>query len=186
MRDPRFKEMTDYLMQLGTKDVEHTGQGFLAHLIGVYKDLERWGCDLDVCRAGMFHSIYGTELFQNFKLPLERRSEVRELIGDRAEWLAFLNCVMDRTSWDGIFTERTGDRAVIDRITGRKYRLNQRDFDDLTTIHVCDWLEQVPRSQDWDYRRTAYQAMAEYLGGIAAEECDRVYGLEAVESGMRE
>jgi hypothetical protein len=178
MRDPLYRQMTDFLVGLGTTDVEHTGKGFLAHLIGVYKDLERWGGDLDVCRAGMFHSIYGTELFQKFCLPLERRSEVRDLIGERAEWLSFLNSVMDRGNWDRIFLEQTGERAVINRITGEKYRLSQGDFDDLVTVHVCDWLEQVPRSHDWDYRRAAYQAMAEYLGGIAAEECDRVYGLE--------
>lgn len=180
MRDDCFKSMTDFLVGLGTTDVEHTGKGFLAHLIGVYKDLEEWGANIDVCRAGMFHSIYGTQLFQNFCLPLSRRGEVQELIGERAEWLAFLNCVMDRAEWDRIFLEHTGERAVVNRLTGEKYRLNQHDFDDLTTIHVCDWLEQVPRSQDWDYRRAAYQAMAEYLGGVAEEECSRVYGLEAV------
>ena len=161
MRDDCFKSMTDFLVGLGTTDVEHTGKGFLAHLIGVYKDLEEWGANVDVCRAGMFHSIYGTQLFQNFCLPLSRRADVQELIGERAEWLAFLNCVMNRPEWDRIFLEHTGERAVVNRLTGEKYRLTQHDFDDLTTVHVCDWLEQVPRSQDWDYRRAAYQAVAE-------------------------
>ena len=32
------EQMTDFLVGLGTTDVEHTGHGFLAHLIGVYKD----------------------------------------------------------------------------------------------------------------------------------------------------
>ena len=48
----------------------------------------------------MFHSIYGTEKFQGFTLPLERRHEIRALIGDRAEYLAYLNCAMDRASFD--------------------------------------------------------------------------------------
>jgi hypothetical protein len=180
MRDECYRSMTEFLVQLGTTDVEHTGKGFLAHLVGVYQDLERWDADVDVCRAGMFHSIYGTQLFQNFCLPLSRRGDVQDLIGERAEWLAFLNSVMDRPAWDRIFLEQTGERAVVNRLTGEKYLISQRDFDDLTTIHVCDWLEQVPRSQDWNYRRDAYQAMAEYLGGIAEEECARVYGLETV------
>lgn len=178
MRDERYKPMTDFLMGLGTRDVEHTGKGFLAHLIGVYRDLERWGGDLDLCRAGMFHSIYGTELFQNFCLPLARRTDVQDLIGERAEWLAFLNCMMSRPDWDRIFLEQTGERAVVNRVTKERYELSQQDFDDLATLHVCDWLEQVPRSQDWNYRRAAYQAMAAYLGGIAAAECSRVYQLE--------
>jgi hypothetical protein len=86
--------------------------------------------------------------------------------------------MMDRARWDRIFLDQTGERCVVNRLTGEEYPLSQADFDDLTTIHVCDWLEQVPRSLDWDYRRAAYQAMAKFLGGIAAEECDRVYALE--------
>src|SRR5438132_411190 len=95
-----FKQLTDFLVQLGIEKVGHTQKSYLAHLIGVYRDLEAQGCGEEVCRAGMFHSIYGTELFQGYKLPLERRAEVRALIGERAERLAYLNCAMDRTSFD--------------------------------------------------------------------------------------
>ena len=178
MRDPQYKRMTDFLVAIGTTDVAHSGKGFLAHLVGVYQDLERWGCGIDVCRGGMFHSIYGTAKFQNFCLPFERRTEVRELIGPRAERLAYLNCVMDRPRWDRIFLERTGERTLADRVTGETHALAQQDFDDLATIHLCDWLEQVPRSEQWDYRRDAYRAMAGYLGGIAVQEHERVYALQ--------
>ncbi|HEV3004962.1 MAG TPA: VanZ family protein, partial [Pirellulales bacterium] len=95
-----YKQLTDFLVSLGTDKVPHTNEVFLAHLIGVYRDLESWGCDDDLCRAGMFHSIYGTERFQRFSLPIDRRGEVRDLIGWRAEWLAYLNCFMDRASFD--------------------------------------------------------------------------------------
>src|SRR5947207_3295271 len=84
--DPNYRPMIDFLRGLGTEDVPHSGdKGFLAHLIGVFNDLNAWGCDRDLCRAGLFHSIYGTELFRKFSLPLERRAEVRALIGERAE-----------------------------------------------------------------------------------------------------
>src|SRR5437867_3787107 len=36
---------------------------------------ESQGCPEDVCRAGMFHSIHGTERFQGFTLSLGRRDE---------------------------------------------------------------------------------------------------------------
>src|SRR5204862_4980019 len=85
-RDPKYRTMIDFLRGLGTEDVPHSGdKGFLAHLVAVFRDLEAWNCDRDVCRAGLFHSIYGTELFRRFSLPLERRDEVRALIGERAE-----------------------------------------------------------------------------------------------------
>ena len=178
--DSDYRGMVDFLVGLGTDSVPHTGEkGFLAHLIGVYRDLESWGCDRDVCRAGLFHSIYGTQLFQQFCLPLGRRGEVRQLIGERAERLAFVNCLMDRPSFDRLIPSR-GPYRIIDRLSGETIELNEQDFHDLCVVHLCDWLEQVPRSLQWDYRRRAYQDLAERLGGIAQESFDRVYALSPV------
>ncbi len=175
--DSDYRRMVDFLVRLGTDEVPHTGEkGFLTHLIGVYRDLESWGCDRDVCRAGLFHSIYGTQKFQLFCLPLDRRSEVQQLIGERAERLAWVNSVMDRTSFDGLITT-SGPYRIINRISGETIELNDQDFHDLCVVHLCDWLEQVPRSQQWDYRRQAYLDLAERLGGIAKEHFDRVFAL---------
>ena len=84
MTDPQYKAMTRFLRDIGTESVPHTDTVFLAHLVGVYNALRDWNASTAVCRAGMFHSIYGTEMFQTFALPLEQRDEVRELIGDHA------------------------------------------------------------------------------------------------------
>jgi hypothetical protein len=173
--DPDYRRMTDFLVGLGTEAVPHTGEkGFLAHLIGVYRDLEAWGCDRDVCRAGLFHSIYGTELFQKFSLPLEQRDQVRQLIGDRAERLAFVNCVMDRSTFDRLIPT-DGPYRITNRVTGETIELDDHDYHDLCVVHLCDWLEQVPRSQQWDYRQSAYRGLANRLGGIAKDSFDRVY-----------
>ena len=59
-----YRELTDFLRGMETEKVPHTGKNYLAHVIGVYKLMEAQGCTEEVCRAGMFHSIYGTELFQ--------------------------------------------------------------------------------------------------------------------------
>ena len=56
------------------------------------------------------------------------------------------------------------------------------DFDQLCRVHLCDWLEQVGRSKNWDYRRAAYRQMAERLGGYALAEYDRVFADEQVDS----
>jgi hypothetical protein len=176
--DKEFKRMTDFLLGIGIEQVPHTHKSYLAHLIAVFRDLESLGCPQDVCRAGMFHSIYGTEKFQGFTLPLDRRDEVRALIGDRAEYLAYLNCAMDRASFDQALDRKIDPLPIIDRITGQEVQLAQRDFDDLCRVHLVDWLEQVPRSQEWDYRRPAYRRMAERLGQGAVEDYERVYGQE--------
>jgi hypothetical protein len=173
--DHPLKRLSDFLLSIGVEQVSHTKKTYLAHLIGVYRDMQAAGCAEDVCQAGMFHSIYGTERFQGFKLPLERRAEVRALIGPRAEHLAYVNCAMDRASFDRALEQAAGPYRIVDRITGQEVELSRPDFDDLCRIHLYDWLEQVPRSKDWDYRRTAYQRLATRLGGVALESYDRVF-----------
>src|SRR5947209_12063531 len=141
-----FKRLTEFLTGLGVGAVGHTGKTYLAHLAGVYRLMESCGCAGEVCRAGLFHSIYGTERFQGFKLPLERRPEVRALIGERAERLAYLNCAVDRASFDRAAARDEGPYRFRDRISGEEAELSREDFDDLCRVHLYDWLEQVPRS----------------------------------------
>ncbi len=179
--DKDFKKLTSFLVGIGIEHIPHTEKSYLGHLIAVFRYLESQGCPEDVCRAGMFHSIYGTEKFQGFTLPLDRRGEVRELIGDPAEALAYLNCAMDRASFDRALDRGVEPFSIIDRLTGESVPLSPHDFDDLCRVHLFDWLEQVPRSQEWDYRPSAYRKMAERLGRAAVEEYGRVYaiGVEA-------
>src|SRR6516165_4722676 len=100
MTDVDWKDLTDFLVDLGIEKVPHTEKTYLAHLVAVYRLMESRGCTQELCRAGMFHSIYGTQAFQGFKLPLEKRDAVRALIGERAERLGYLNCAMYRPSFD--------------------------------------------------------------------------------------
>jgi hypothetical protein len=167
--------MTDFLVEMGVEQVPHTHKTYLGHLIAVFRSLEAGGCPQEVCRAGMFHSIYGTERFQGFTLPLERRGEIRTLIGDRAERLAYLNCAMERASFDRALEQPVEPYQIIDRFSGEEVDLSPSDFDDLCWVHLFDWLEQVPRSRDWDYRRTAYRRMAERLGRVAVQQYEQTF-----------
>ena len=177
---PTFKQLTGYLQDVGATEVMHSSKGYLAHAIGVYNDLNTWGWDEEMSRIGIFHSIYGTEKFSNFGLPIERRDELRDLIGERAERLAYYNCCMDRTTYDKLIaSDGKADPLVIgDRLMDTTIQISSRDFEDLRTIQICDWLEQVGRSKDWDYRRESYRTMALQIGGIAEESYQRVFALE--------
>lgn len=173
-----FKRLTDFLVGLGIEKIDHTQKSYLAHLIGVYHLMEAQGCSEELCGAGMFHSIYGTELFRGFTLPPEQRSEVRALIGERAERLAYLNCFMVRATLDRALAEET-EPYRIELRTGEEVLLPRRDFDDLCRVHLFDWLEQVPRSDfGWGHRREPFQRMAQRLGGTAKETYDRVFAQE--------
>jgi len=174
-----YKDLTRFLVELGIESVPHSQKNYLAHLIAVHHLMKDAGCDEELCQAGMFHSIYGTQLFQGFKVELDRRDDVRRLIGDRAERLAYLNCAMDRESFDQAATASAPAYRFRDRITNETVELDARDFDDLCRIHLYDWLEQVPRSRHgWNYRRPAYRQMAERLGGAALAAYDRVFAAE--------
>ena len=160
--------------------MSHTNKTYMGHLVGLYRLLEAKGCSEEVCRAGMYHSIYGTELFQGFKLPFERRGDVRTLIGERAERLAYLNCAMDRATFDAAVARGTPPYRFANRVTGEAVEQTREDFDDLCRVHLYDWLEQVGRSRKWDYRRPAYRQMAERLGAEAMALYDEVFAGEAV------
>jgi hypothetical protein len=179
--DSGFKRLTDFLIGHGIDKIGHTSKTYLGHLIAVYRYLERMGCSEEVARGGMFHSIYGTEMFQGFKLPLEDRPKVRELIGERAELLGYLNCAMDRASFDRAVEQGAAPYRFKDRLTGAEVELPLADFDDLCRIHFYDWLEQLPRCRQYDYRRAPFRKMSERLGSAACVEYDRVFAEEAVE-----
>lgn len=176
--DPAYPSMTRFLVELGTDEVPHSTERFLAHLVAVYHDLARWGCEEAVCRAGMFHSIYGTQKFLQFSLPLDRRGEVSALIGDRAERLAYWNSAMDRPTFDQAVAQDAPPYRFLDRFTSQWLELSPDEFDDLCRVQLCDWLEQVPRSKEWSYRRQSYERMAARLGGMAHDAFDRTYVLE--------
>lgn len=182
--DPEYRRMVEFLRSLGIEEVPHSGEkGFFAHLVGVYNDLQRWGAEQDVCRAGLFHSIYGTEMFRRWALPVERRGEVQELIGERAEWIAYVNCVMDRsTFYTQVDDESDGPYRIRNRETGEMMEMTRPDFDELVRVHLCDWLEQVERSAHWDYEPTVWKRMAHRLGGVALENYERVFANAPVAS----
>lgn len=180
MQKPQ-KQWIDFLKSEGADQISHSEKTYLGHAVAVFNDMQSWQCDDDLCRAALFHSIYGTQLFQRYAFPLERRHELREMIGERAELFAYWNCAMDREAFDQEVFRTEVPFQLIDRFADREIELSADDFDDLCRLHLCDWLEQVERADEWDYRREGYRQMAERLGGIALELYNRVFDLEPIE-----
>ncbi|MEM7536546.1 MAG: DUF6817 domain-containing protein [Chloroflexota bacterium] len=174
----RFKTLTNYFIEIGAEDIAHTEKTYLAHAIGVYNDMRVWTDDPAMAEAALFHSIYGTQQFQGFKLPLERRDELKSMIGERAEKLAFLNCFMLRETLDAQLTQQKETYTIANRETMEPIELTKEEYDDLVCLHLCDLLEQVERSSAWDMRRSAYRQMAERLGGQMLASYDEVFARE--------
>jgi hypothetical protein len=173
-----FHELVDFFKTTGAAGVEHTDGSYLGHCAAVYRDMKRWGFDEDLARAGLFHSIYGTGIFQKFALPIERRHEVRALAGEWVERLAYLNSALDYDTFDREVRRGTPPYRMIDRFTGQDIDLTPEEFDALVKIQLVDRLEQVPRSKELTYRREAYRKMADRLGPDAVAAFERVYGME--------
>ena len=70
---------------------KHSQKTFYQHLVNVYTYLKTHGALDEVCDAGLFHSIYGTTLYE-FHDERVNRDVVRGLIGDYAEHLVYVFC----------------------------------------------------------------------------------------------
>lgn len=87
-------EMFSFIIELTGKQ-KHRGKPFRLHLFNVYRILKEQDAPEDVCNAGLFHSIYGTEFF-NFRNNRITRDIIRGMIGDYAEELVHIFCTTKR------------------------------------------------------------------------------------------
>jgi len=79
----------EFLLDNGVDDNDHSGHSLLEHLTGTASLLMDWECSNDVVLAGLCHSIYGTDSYHTVTVDHSKRDEVRSLIGERAEALAW-------------------------------------------------------------------------------------------------
>ena len=135
-----------------SREVRHGGRGksdLLTHLTEVrYVLKERLRCDDPaLLSAALFHSIYGTEGFQGKVMPLAERPALRALIGDRAEFIVYLNCVMDRASLDEAVRGLLGGGGAAAQYAirtraehgGARVPLTGDQLRDLMRVHFADW-----------------------------------------------
>lgn len=72
------------------KDLTHGNSSYLDHCNKIYNILKELQCSEELCLAGLYHSVYGTE---NYQVPISSsRPKIKELIGDYAEHLVTIFC----------------------------------------------------------------------------------------------
>src|ERR671921_519580 len=170
--DPMYERALELLNRFGAVSVEHPSGTLLEHLRGTYEQLERWGCSEDLCRAGLYHSVYGTEYFQKRTVPLDARDEVRSAIGDRAEEIAYLYCALSRQSLYRNLD--AGAPYAVKTRDGREMPISLEQLADLMTLDLANRLEQQPRNR-WDVARIdrdrkIYERAVPLLPGVAVAE----------------
>jgi hypothetical protein len=95
--DPRHRE---FLISLDAQRTRHTGRSLFEHLKGVHDLLRDWDHPEDVCLAGLYHSIYGTNTFKH--QSLSDRAKLVAMIGDHAEFLVHCFSTKDRPLFESI------------------------------------------------------------------------------------
>jgi hypothetical protein len=147
------EEQLALLESLNAHVTSHSRRTLLEHLRGTHDLLEAWGNTEEVCAAGLFHSIYGTYTFVTASADLSMRERVREVIGERAEWLVYVFCVTDRRQ----FYDHLGEQhfELEDRVQGGELALDAGTLTDLIEMEAANTVEQVPRRSAKKARRAA-------------------------------
>ncbi|KAM3245545.1 hypothetical protein ACQJBY_056713 [Aegilops geniculata] len=95
--DPALPALTAVLRAAGAGECWHKHGTFLAHLLEVYRILRLWGAPDAVARCGLYHSAYSNS-YVNLAIfePDVGRGRVAAVVGDEAERLVHLFCVVPR------------------------------------------------------------------------------------------
>jgi hypothetical protein len=159
--DEQLEKRLQFLRKANTDEMPHGDRELLDHLIGTRQLLVEWEARPALCDAGLFHSVYGTEYYQQQAVPLTMRNDVRELVGDEAESLAWLFCMIRRES----LLENPGPEGqwrVQHRLTDEWLPLTAIQFQDLLTLNIANALEPYPGCS-WGDRRHLRGYLGTYL-----------------------
>lgn len=122
----------------------HSSRKLWDHLSGVYEILKSWDECEDVCKAGLFHSVYGTEVYQHQSIPLSERARLAESIGSRAEQLSYYFSAFERQSIWKNMARRDSDYTAYDRFEKKEISLSREDLQDYFSIFLANLIEQRP------------------------------------------
>ena len=83
-----------FLRDCGAHLCEHSGKTLLEHLEGTRDILRKEGAPEYLQDAGLFHSVYGTTYYMPDEGISTSREDVKKIIGEQAEEIAYWYCVL--------------------------------------------------------------------------------------------
>lgn len=168
--DPELR----FLLGLEGSRRAHSGARLIDHLLGVRSKLSEWNCRRELCSAGLFHSVYGTENFRHQSLSLVERDKVRAVIGDEAEGLVFDFRGLKARS----FLEGLADR-IPDERPGTDGPVPDRQID-LLHLFTANWIEQFPRMRALQRgsHTNQFRRIRHLLNPHASRELSDIYGFD--------
>jgi hypothetical protein len=172
---------SEILKKLKVFNLDGFGHGdikLIDHLKGTSKILKNWLCREDLCVAGLVHSIYGTESYNNKPIDLKYREQIESVIGIKAENLAYMFGAHIKSSlWLNL--KRVDNYKITDRLVGKDLLLNKRQLTDLMTLTLANWLEQRPRVEEkYKFnRKIEFTDAKRFLPVLAYDDFKKAYSL---------
>jgi hypothetical protein len=144
-RAPDPSEMTpqEFLRIIGAFEVPHSGRRLSDHLNATHDMLRLHGHSEAVCLAGLIHSIYGTSALPHACQDPTARLQVRRVVGDRAEYLAWLFSILNRpAALEAALTSTAGDSVALATRDGGLIMVDYQTLLDLCAMEAANLLEQ--------------------------------------------
>ena len=135
MKDLTFTKKIDFLKSIGSDKIEHSGETLLEHLIGTSEKLKEMGAPQYLQDAGLFHSVYGTVYFMPEGGLVDNRQTVKDLIGDKAEEIAYWFCILEQPRLENIWNIKS------DKLRQDLIMLEQANQDDMSENNIMTWEE---------------------------------------------
>ncbi len=132
-------EYRAFLKKLDSDKIPHQRGTLYDHLTGTYNYLASWGAQEHVCSAGLFHSIYGTTIFQHRSVPHSNREQIKKIIGEKAEDLVYTFSTVNRPP--GLLTA-IRDGYLTNTISKTKKPVSREKLGELIEIEIANLLEQ--------------------------------------------
>ncbi|HSD38482.1 MAG TPA: hypothetical protein VLC92_13300 [Rhodocyclaceae bacterium] len=148
-RDRRCLAAIHLLLARNADKTAHAHErSLLTHLTGTTRLLLLWDAPIDTVRAGLCHSIYGTNAFRTASLARHERALLQQTIGRRAEALVWSFSTLRRPAT--LLRALRRDATLVRERSGRTHRIELTALQQLFMLECANLLDQglsLPRTQ---------------------------------------
>lgn len=167
------------LAELGAEELQHLSGSLLSHLQGTYDLLKAWGNREALCKAGLYHAVYGTFAFERSLIDFKKRGSIAALIGAEAEKIVYYYGACDRD----YFYPRIGrvdEPILLNRFTRQFENISGQLFSDLLELTLANELEIIKKDAAFfAERRVMYESLFDrfepFVSARGFEEYQRVF-----------
>ncbi|MBD3671215.1 MAG: hypothetical protein HUJ29_10610 [Gammaproteobacteria bacterium] len=157
----------------------HPSGTLLSHLRSTAALLEQWQAPTPLCKAGLYHAIYGTGGFPSSLISMGLRGAVAEQLGEITERIVYLYCACDR---DSVWPQFGQDKPIQfrERFSGKIIPVTEYDLTSFCELTAANEVEIAQNNPDFITRHGAelhklFTDMKPYLSMHAIKSTDALF-----------